>query len=72
MSKKPRRATEDLNLELSKISTASSMIKQLLGEPMGDGAAQQRALTRLASESHAACERAFEHLTKIMQTVSTI
>lgn len=67
---KAKRVTDELSIELSKVSTAISLIETFIGD-LPDGQ-QKKALARLCAEANAAHDRAFDHLGKIRQAVSTI
>ena len=70
MNKKPKRATDELIIELSKISTAFSIMETLISDlPEGT---EKKAMLRLCQEGEAAQARAFEHLQTITKMASAI
>ncbi|HMF28745.1 MAG TPA: hypothetical protein VKE42_08240 [Candidatus Cybelea sp.] len=70
MSKKPQRTTDELNIELSKISTAFSIMETLINN-LPDST-EKKALVRLCAESKNAQDRAFEQLGAITRLASAI
>jgi len=74
MTKKEKRATTELNIELSKIATYFGLLIEIandLPEP-GDLVARKKAMLRLCDDGRRAAERAFERLSDINDNVSLI
>jgi len=69
--KNPKRPTEELNLELSKISTALTLIDEMIADSDID-VTQKKAIGRLCTEAKLAYERAFEHVGTIALHASLI
>jgi hypothetical protein len=68
---KSKRATDELNIALSKVSTAFSLLEHMIGE-LPDGLSQKRALVRLTEEGKRACESALDHVLEIKKHASAI
>jgi len=68
---KSKRATDELNIALSKVSTAFSLLEHMIGE-LPDGLSQKRALVRLTEEGKKACESALDHVLEVKKHASAI